>query len=259
MVDLQTRATWESAIADWPRTRGHRLLRAYADELNARLAETWLVKGPRPRRLLKTDLFDEAVGSGLYPCLRELADEVHGIDVSDAVVAAARPLSRARGRASRRPPAAVPRRILRRRRLVLDARPLRHAGRAGGRARRAGPRARSGWSDARHARQRVEPPRLDPQRAPVALARERPARPLLRRSDVQRGRAGEPAGERRARRREDRDPDARPARGRPRPGRRLVRAALAPSARCSPPSGSANFRTRNVTAQFVAALAVKHA
>lgn len=89
MVDLQTTATWESAIADWPRTRGHRLLRAYADELNARLAETWLVKGPRPHRLLKTDLFDEAVGSGLYPCLRELADEVHGIDVADAVVAAA--------------------------------------------------------------------------------------------------------------------------------------------------------------------------
>jgi len=89
MVDLQTTATWESAVADWPRTRGHRLLRAYADELNARLAETWLIKGPRPHRLLKTDLFDEAVGSGLYPCLRELADEIHGIDVSDAVVAAA--------------------------------------------------------------------------------------------------------------------------------------------------------------------------
>ena len=89
MVDLQTTATWESAVADWPRTRGHRLLRAYADELNARLAEAWLVKGPRPHRLLKTDLFDEAVGSGLYPCLQELADEVHGIDVSDAVVKAA--------------------------------------------------------------------------------------------------------------------------------------------------------------------------
>lgn len=89
MTDLQTRATWESAVVDWPRTRGHRLLRAYADELNARLAEAWLVKGPRPHRLLKTDLFDEAVGSGLYPCLRKLADEVHGIDVSEAVVDAA--------------------------------------------------------------------------------------------------------------------------------------------------------------------------
>jgi SAM-dependent methyltransferase len=89
MPDLGTSRTWESAVSDWPTTRGHRLLRAYADELNARLVESWLGDGPRPRRLLKTDLFDEAVGSGLYPCLQTVADGIEGIDVSEAVVEAA--------------------------------------------------------------------------------------------------------------------------------------------------------------------------
>ena len=80
---------WESAISDWPDTRGHRLLRTYGDELNARLAELWLGQGPRPGRVLKTDLFDEAVGSGLVPCLQTLADDIQAIDVSEAVVDAA--------------------------------------------------------------------------------------------------------------------------------------------------------------------------
>ena len=187
MVDLQTTATWESAIADWPRTRGHRLLRAYADELNARLAETWLVKGPRPHRLLKTDLFDEAVGSGLYPCLRELADEVHGIDVADAVVAAA---------ASRYPELEAEQADVRRLPLPTErSKPSSRARRSttstrspsSRQARRARARARAGWAPARDARQRVQPARLPPKRDSLALARERPPRPLLRRRDMQRG------------------------------------------------------------------------
>lgn len=80
---------WETAVVDWPRTRGHRLLRDYGDTLNGRLAQAWLGVGSRARRLLKTDLFDEAVGEGVFPYLAELADEVQGIDVSEAVVAAA--------------------------------------------------------------------------------------------------------------------------------------------------------------------------
>lgn len=81
---------WESAVADWPQTRAHRLLRAYGDALNARLTDAWLGVGPRPRRLLKTDLFDEAVGEGVLPRLTRLAAQVQAIDVSAAVVAAAR-------------------------------------------------------------------------------------------------------------------------------------------------------------------------
>lgn len=81
---------WESAVTDWPRTRAHRLLRAYGDEVNARLAEAWLGGPVRPGHVLKTDLFDEAVGEGVVPRLSALADAVQGIDVSAAVVAAAR-------------------------------------------------------------------------------------------------------------------------------------------------------------------------
>jgi SAM-dependent methyltransferase len=40
-------------------------------------------------RLIKTDLFDEAVGHGLYPELADRADEVVGVDVSGAAVHAA--------------------------------------------------------------------------------------------------------------------------------------------------------------------------
>jgi SAM-dependent methyltransferase len=41
-------------------------------------------------RILKTDLFDEMAGSGLYPILRLRADYVVGVDISPEMVAAAR-------------------------------------------------------------------------------------------------------------------------------------------------------------------------
>ena len=88
MLHTHEEAIWESAVRDWPRTRGHRLLRAYSDELNARLVEKWL-GDLRPRRLLKTDLFDEAIGSGLFPCLEGIADEIVAVDVSHAVAESA--------------------------------------------------------------------------------------------------------------------------------------------------------------------------
>lgn len=62
-------------------------MRAYSDAVNRSLLERWLP--PRATRLLKTDLFDEAVGEGLYPTLRMAADVVVGIDVSHESVAAA--------------------------------------------------------------------------------------------------------------------------------------------------------------------------
>lgn len=90
MEGLDEDVSWERAVADWPRTHAHRLLRAYGDELNARLAEAWLAGGRLPRTLLKTDLFDEAVGEGLVPRLERLTGTLTAIDVSAAVVAAAR-------------------------------------------------------------------------------------------------------------------------------------------------------------------------
>jgi len=67
---------------------GGDVLRLYSDAVNDSLLQRWLPA--RSARLLKTDLFDEAVADGLYPLLRERAEEVVGIDVSEDVIAAAR-------------------------------------------------------------------------------------------------------------------------------------------------------------------------
>jgi SAM-dependent methyltransferase len=79
---------WDAAVASWRDTPGTALLRAYSDEANRRLLAAWLP--PRCRRLLKTDVFDEAVAGGLSPFLASRADELVAVDASPAAVAAAR-------------------------------------------------------------------------------------------------------------------------------------------------------------------------
>lgn len=81
--------SWESAVVDWPKTRGHAFLRLYGDAVNGRLVEAWLPVDPPAERLLKTDLFDEAVGEGLVPLLRARARTMEAVDVSEAVLGAA--------------------------------------------------------------------------------------------------------------------------------------------------------------------------
>jgi SAM-dependent methyltransferase len=80
---------WDSALARWNETGPAAFLRAYSDAVNERLLAEWLPHG-RARRLLKTDLFDEAVGAGLVASLQKRATEVVAIDVSPAVVELAR-------------------------------------------------------------------------------------------------------------------------------------------------------------------------
>jgi SAM-dependent methyltransferase len=79
---------WDGVVASWTDAGGHALLRAYSDAVNATLVERWLP--PRVRGLLKTDVFDEAVGRGLYPLLRERADSVVAVDAAEAAIARAR-------------------------------------------------------------------------------------------------------------------------------------------------------------------------
>lgn len=81
--------TWDSVLAGWRDGHTAAALRAYSDAVNSELVDAWL---PRDGvgRVLKTDLFDEAVGAGLVPSLRAHGAEVVGIDVSAAVVDAAR-------------------------------------------------------------------------------------------------------------------------------------------------------------------------
>jgi len=85
----QAQHEWDAVVRAWRDSRGHRFLRRYSDAVNADLLRRWL-GGASAVRVLKTDLFDEAVGDGLYPVLRSLAPTVVGIDVSPDVAAAAR-------------------------------------------------------------------------------------------------------------------------------------------------------------------------
>jgi SAM-dependent methyltransferase len=57
------------------------LWRTYSDALNGALVSRW-VPGGATGRVLKTDLFDEVLGAGLYPLLRPRASTVVGIDLS---------------------------------------------------------------------------------------------------------------------------------------------------------------------------------
>lgn len=61
------------------------LWRAYCDQLHTGLIRDW-TEGRHFRSVLKTDLFDEAMGSGLGALLRALADTVYGIDIAADMV-----------------------------------------------------------------------------------------------------------------------------------------------------------------------------
>ncbi len=80
-------AYWDAVVEGWEPTLAHRLWRAHSDAVNIQLLRRWLQGGCGS--LIKTDLFDEAVGHGLYPELADRADEVVGVDVSGAAVHAA--------------------------------------------------------------------------------------------------------------------------------------------------------------------------
>lgn len=64
------------------------LWRRQSDAVNARLVDRWLAPGLE--RLLKTDLFDELAGEGLYPLLRSRARTVVAVDLAEPAVTAAR-------------------------------------------------------------------------------------------------------------------------------------------------------------------------
>lgn len=75
---------WEAIGAAWTPGRGTAALRQYSDRVNLALLDRWLPE--RIGSVLKTDLFDEAVGHGLVGSLDARADRVVGIDVSASVV-----------------------------------------------------------------------------------------------------------------------------------------------------------------------------
>jgi SAM-dependent methyltransferase len=75
---------WEAIGSAWTPGRGTAALRAYSDRVNLALLERWLPE--RIGSVLKTDLFDEAVGHGLVGSLGARAERIVGIDISASVV-----------------------------------------------------------------------------------------------------------------------------------------------------------------------------
>jgi len=82
---------WDSVAltCESDESTSNRLWRSHSDALNVDLVARWVRNG-RFRRVLKTDLFDEVLGGGLYPFLRERAGTFVGVDVSAVMVRKAR-------------------------------------------------------------------------------------------------------------------------------------------------------------------------
>lgn len=87
MTTAPDAAYWDDLADVWLAAGAQPLWRRHHDAVNERLLDRWLP--PRPASVLKTDLFDEAVGRGLFPYLAERAGRVVGIDISEEVVTAA--------------------------------------------------------------------------------------------------------------------------------------------------------------------------
>jgi SAM-dependent methyltransferase len=79
---------WDSALEPLLGAPNEALWRLHSDAVNAMLLERWLPPEPCTN-LLKTDLFDEAMGLGLYPLLSTRAERVAALDLAPSVLAAA--------------------------------------------------------------------------------------------------------------------------------------------------------------------------
>lgn len=86
--DSAIATAWEAYGSQWVAERPQQLWRRHSDAVNIALIEQWLPR-KRMRRVLKTDLFDEAVSEGICPAIAKHADVVIGLDVSQSILAAA--------------------------------------------------------------------------------------------------------------------------------------------------------------------------
>jgi SAM-dependent methyltransferase len=72
---------WDAVAKTWQEASPQMLWRAYNDSVNTALFGHWLPHN-KVDSLLKTDLFDESLGNGLYPLLKLHAKKMIGIDIS---------------------------------------------------------------------------------------------------------------------------------------------------------------------------------
>jgi SAM-dependent methyltransferase len=81
----QTRnESWDFSGTPWERGR-QKLWRKHSDAVNCSLLDRWLPEG-KAAFVLKTDLFDEMCGEGLFPFLALRANRFMGVDLSHATI-----------------------------------------------------------------------------------------------------------------------------------------------------------------------------
>ncbi len=85
---VHERDRWHAAVTPLLASRSEQLWREHCDAVNATLVARWLPDAPCAR-LLKTDLWDEAMGPGLYPVLATHAAAVAGLDFTPSVLRSA--------------------------------------------------------------------------------------------------------------------------------------------------------------------------
>ncbi|HLI81085.1 MAG TPA: class I SAM-dependent methyltransferase [Candidatus Binataceae bacterium] len=76
---------WDRVIEGFSDGPGSLLWRQHSDRVNSELLARWLPEA-RIKRALKTDLFDEAIGDGLYSIISPHAGSFIGVDLSKAAV-----------------------------------------------------------------------------------------------------------------------------------------------------------------------------
>jgi ubiquinone/menaquinone biosynthesis C-methylase UbiE len=81
---------WDGVAKSLKETKPKNFWRSYNDAVNNLAFSRWLPVGKTALRVLKTDLFDESLGKGLYPLLRENAESVFGMDVSSVTAGRAK-------------------------------------------------------------------------------------------------------------------------------------------------------------------------
>ena len=77
---------WDAVAEEWSTDHPFSAWREHSDQVNRELLERWLTR-PTMKRLLKTDLFDEATSQGLLPLLADKTEQLVGIDVSVKILA----------------------------------------------------------------------------------------------------------------------------------------------------------------------------
>jgi len=80
---------WDQVLVSYLDHPGRLIWRASCDAIHTSLLQAWLGPHKAWGKVLKTDLFDEAVSEGLFPELSQIAREIHGIDLAPEVVSAA--------------------------------------------------------------------------------------------------------------------------------------------------------------------------